>query len=109
MLKEREGLLLFSSVTVSKPGPNLSTYFEILKKTGSSPRRLQSQWLRIEMGFGLLYLAEMLAKIMAEGARHYWRTAANKFDCLVTLGIVVTQVTPSLPRAPSATPPCYIT
>ncbi|GAQ77572.1 calcium channel-related [Klebsormidium nitens] len=55
-------------------------------------QRLQAQWLRIEMGFGLLYLAEMLAKIMAEGARHYWRTAANKFDCLVTLGIVVTQV-----------------
>lgn len=57
--------------------------------------------MRIEMGFGLLYIAEMLAKIMAEGARHYWRTAANKFDCLVTLGIVVTQVTPAcrVPRA----------
>lgn len=55
-------------------------------------RRLQALWLKIEMLFGLLYLAELLVKVMAEGARHYWRSAANKFDCLVTMGIVITQV-----------------
>jgi hypothetical protein len=49
-------------------------------------------WLNIEMVFGWLFAVELVAKVLAFGAVNYWRKGPNRFDCLVTIGVVITQV-----------------
>jgi hypothetical protein len=49
-------------------------------------------WLNIEMVFGWLFAVELVAKVLTFGAVNYWRKGPNRFDCLVTIGAVVTQV-----------------
>lgn len=53
---------------------------------------LQAVWLNIEMAFGWLFLGELIAKLITYGNAVYWRKASNRFDMLVTLGVVITQV-----------------
>ncbi|CAI9089403.1 OLC1v1023968C1 [Oldenlandia corymbosa var. corymbosa] len=53
----------------------------------------QEAWQKVEFVFGWIYVLEMLLKIYAYGPENYWRDGQNRFDCIVTLVIVIGETT----------------
>ncbi|KAJ6693267.1 hypothetical protein OIU85_004071 [Salix viminalis] len=49
----------------------------------------QKVWQKLEFVFGWIYVVEMALKIYACGFENYWRDGQNRFDCLITLVIVI--------------------
>ncbi|GAQ81992.1 hypothetical protein KFL_000970180 [Klebsormidium nitens] len=77
-----QGVLLVQAVIIA-----IESAFDVQDNT-----KLQAVWLNIEMAFGWLFLVELAAKLLAHGTANYWRKGSNRFDMLVTLGVVATQL-----------------
>ncbi|KDO28316.1 hypothetical protein SPRG_06366 [Saprolegnia parasitica CBS 223.65] len=54
-------------------------------------------WDALELGFTLIYLVEMLAKMLVYGLRGYWISIKNRFDCVITLAVVAADAYAYLP------------
>ncbi|KAG9412450.1 hypothetical protein AC1031_015362 [Aphanomyces cochlioides] len=59
-------------------------------------------WERIEVVFSLVYLVELLLKVVIHGTAKYWRSMKNRFDCIITLSILAVDIYAYLPEVDNA-------
>ncbi|KAF0689988.1 Aste57867_18632 [Aphanomyces stellatus] len=71
--------------------------FPVLNGRPLSLENEWNMWERVELVFSVVYLVELLLKVVVHGMTKYWRSMKNRFDCVITLGILAVDVYAYLP------------